>query len=52
MGIPASDLVAAMHGYRRGAAHPTTDLVLFHKHPQAAYDNLLLTANNRVSDTT
>jgi PAS domain S-box-containing protein len=28
-----SDEVAAMHGYQPGSVHPTTDLVLSHKHP-------------------
>ena len=28
-----SDEVAAMHGYQPGTVHPTTELVLSHKHP-------------------
>ncbi|MBH0781393.1 ANTAR domain-containing protein [Nocardia sp. NEAU-351] len=28
-----SDEVAAMHGYAKGEAHPTTELLLSHKHP-------------------
>ena len=28
-----SDEVAAMHGYQPGSVHPTTELVLSHKHP-------------------
>ncbi|MEV6769377.1 PAS and ANTAR domain-containing protein [Nocardia sp. NPDC051030] len=29
-----SDEVAAIHGYEPGEAHPTTDLLLSHKHPE------------------
>ncbi|WP_239476696.1 ANTAR domain-containing protein [Nocardia arizonensis] len=29
-----SDEVAAMHGYAAGEAHPTTELLLSHKHPE------------------